>query len=123
MRAARALGRGGATSSESPPNQADAVLFFVAASAYHRDLHGTKHSFPTRRSSDLAPAPGRESCGRRSRSAIARARSWWARAGGRSEEHTSELQSLRTISYAVFCLKKKKKKKYIENNKKKKYYE
>src|SRR5881396_3953937 len=25
----------------------------------------------------------------------------------RSEEHTSELQSLRTISYAVFCLKKK----------------
>src|SRR5881396_348294 len=29
----------------------------------------------------------------------------------RSEEHTSELQSLRTISYAVFCLKKKKKQK------------
>src|SRR5881396_885748 len=28
----------------------------------------------------------------------------------RSEEHTSELQSLRTISYAVFCLKKKKNK-------------
>src|SRR6187397_2235133 len=27
----------------------------------------------------------------------------------RSEEHTSELQSLYTISYAVFCLKKKKK--------------
>src|SRR3546814_7437149 len=30
----------------------------------------------------------------------------------RSEEHTSELQSLMRISYAVFCLKKKKKKKY-----------
>src|SRR3546814_10000343 len=29
------------------------------------------------------------------------------RAGGRSEEHTSELQSLMRISYAVFCLKKK----------------
>src|SRR3546814_2558423 len=29
---------------------------------------------------------------------------------GRSEEHTSELQSLISISYAVFCLKKKKKK-------------
>src|SRR3546814_2718944 len=28
-------------------------------------------------------------------------------AGGRSEEHTSELQSLMRISYAVFCLKKK----------------
>src|SRR3546814_2017595 len=33
----------------------------------------------------------------------------------RSEEHTSELQSLMRISYAVFCLKKKK------NNKKHKY--
>src|SRR3546814_2571593 len=30
----------------------------------------------------------------------------------RSEEHTSELQSLMRISYAVFCLKKKKKKKH-----------
>src|SRR3546814_3160458 len=30
--------------------------------------------------------------------------------GIRSEEHTSELQSLMRISYAVFCLKKKKKK-------------
>ena len=34
----------------------------------------------------------------------------------RSEEHTSELQSRETISYAVFCLKKKKNK----NKKKKK---
>src|SRR3546814_2883643 len=31
-----------------------------------------------------------------------------ARQNGRSEEHTSELQSLMRISYAVFCLKKKK---------------
>src|SRR3546814_18776415 len=31
--------------------------------------------------------------------------------GSRSEEHTSELQSLMRISYAVFCLKKKNKKK------------
>src|SRR3546814_4512986 len=31
----------------------------------------------------------------------------------RSEEHTSELQSLMRISYAVFCLKKKKKKKTV----------
>src|SRR3546814_3461331 len=29
------------------------------------------------------------------------------RIGSRSEEHTSELQSLMRISYAVFCLKKK----------------
>src|SRR3546814_3183543 len=35
---------------------------------------------------------------------------------GRSEEHTSELQSLMRISYAVFCLKKK-----TTNNHKRKY--
>src|SRR3546814_4572369 len=32
----------------------------------------------------------------------------WSRFSARSEEHTSELQSLMRISYAVFCLKKKK---------------
>src|SRR3546814_939355 len=32
-----------------------------------------------------------------------------ARSGARSDEHTSELQSLMRISYAVFCLKKKQK--------------
>src|SRR3546814_3867422 len=37
-----------------------------------------------------------------------------ARLRRRSEEHTSELQSLMRISYAVFCLKKKK----IKNNNK-----
>src|SRR3546814_7442592 len=34
----------------------------------------------------------------------------------RSEEHTSELQSLMRISYAVFCLKKKKKTTIIHDN-------
>src|SRR3546814_3336774 len=37
----------------------------------------------------------------------------------RSEEHTSELQSLMRISYAVFCLKKKKK---TQNRQYEKYY-
>src|SRR3546814_7814228 len=49
-------------------------------------------------------------------------RKWWSSGAGdprcklailmgkRSEEHTSELQSLMRISYAVFCLKKKNKK-------------
>src|SRR3546814_3619395 len=32
----------------------------------------------------------------------------WHMTGARSEEHTSELQSLMRISYAGFCLKKKK---------------
>src|SRR3546814_4177456 len=34
----------------------------------------------------------------------------------RSEEHTSELQSLMRISYAVFCLKKKHTQKQIQEN-------
>src|SRR3546814_4018962 len=43
------------------------------------------------------------------------------RAGGvaalpRSEEHTSELQSLMRISYAVFCLKKKNRQTYYKYN-------
>src|SRR3546814_1782486 len=45
------------------------------------------------------------------RSSLRRARQERGGAGkgdGRSEEHTSELQSLMRISYAVFCLKKKK---------------
>src|SRR3546814_7903119 len=40
--------------------------------------------------------------------ASAASTSFFSRAGSRSEEHTSELQSLMRISYAVFCLKKKK---------------
>src|SRR3546814_8486984 len=38
-----------------------------------------------------------------------------ARSVNRSEEHTSELQSLMRISYAVFCLKKKKKRYNLSN--------
>src|SRR3546814_14893942 len=44
------------------------------------------------------------------------ARRWFPRiyfASPRSEEHTSELQSLMRISYAVFCLKKKTQEKYM----------
>src|SRR3546814_3679415 len=53
-------------------------------------------------------APGREA-GRPMLCAGAPAHGWrWAAV--RSEEHTSELQSLMRISYAVFCLKKKKQK-------------
>src|SRR3546814_4021755 len=53
---------------------------------------------------DIDP-PCREAMGRWQREALTE--------GLRSEEHTSELQSLMRISYAVFCLKKKKK---IHNN-------
>src|SRR3546814_4987237 len=51
-------------------------------------------------------------------------RQWGSRAPGhperghtaRSEEHTSELQSLMRISYAVFCLKKKKQSTHNSNH-------
>src|SRR3546814_6205488 len=78
----------------------------------------TDHSFPTRRSSDLAYDQWRhyhESLQETEKSTLSTARllaEYTARtfnAAERSEEHTSELQSLMRISYAVFCLKKKKK--------------
>src|SRR3546814_1207577 len=55
----------------------------------------------------LSPITGKES-GRQGRWPIQG--SWFVTDAnsGRSEEHTSELQSLMRISYAVFCLKKKK---------------
>src|SRR3546814_4996524 len=46
-----------------------------------------------------------------------RYRRWCPRGAERSEEHTSELQSLMRISYAVFCLKKKIKTNYIKQYK------
>src|SRR3546814_9148348 len=75
----------------------------------------TDTSFPTRRSSDLARllpphrivevepahAGGAGQCRR------ARCARQQPRHADRSEEHTSELQSLMRISYAVFCLKNK----------------
>src|SRR3546814_7546285 len=89
------------------------------------------HSFPTRRSSDLGTPARRthhvraaavdgvagdafaDPAGRRAGVAALGDGGAGAAGGadraGRSEEHTSELQSLMRISYAVFCLKKNKK--------------
>src|SRR3546814_9770711 len=61
-----------------------------------------------------APAPGRPVADAGHRHVLSSAHPVRAPAiravapAGRSEEHTSELQSLMRISYAVFCLKKKK---------------
>src|SRR3546814_9578001 len=89
----------------------DAVcLFFFECYGDHRDLHVLTHSFPTRRSSDLYPDRSGGLGGVRFGLALLDlldAGDRAGRAGGRSEEHTSELQSLMRISYAVFCLKKK----------------
>src|SRR3546814_6153366 len=98
--------------------------FFFKCTVDHPYLHVLTHSFPTRRSSDLTPLadPGlwrtrttpAASHQRPSRDCIASAQvtipwrdSSSRRNDTRSEEHTSELQSLMRISYAVFCLKKK----------------
>src|SRR3546814_6305583 len=58
-------------------------------------------------SHDQPGKPGRTLCRVRDCLANHLLRGWVGR-GTRSEEHTSELQSLMRISYAVFCLKKKK---------------
>src|SRR3546814_2300349 len=59
----------------------------------------------------------RSPCGyRRSGSSDQRRRVQRASVRHRSEEHTSELQSLMRISYAVFCLKKTKKTNIREHN-------
>src|SRR3546814_4987168 len=99
------------------------LLFFFSVFGDHRALHVLTHSFPTRRSSDLAAGRRwrhllhrqlcRRVCGRcRVRQIAVEIRSAdvegaSSQDGLRSEEHTSELQSLMRISYAVFCLKKK----------------
>src|SRR3546814_4223475 len=58
---------------------------------------------------DRRGAQGHLAVHRRARTVVADAIRFRTRRGGRSEEHTSELQSLMRISYAVVCLKKKKK--------------
>src|SRR3546814_5927349 len=63
-----------------------------------RSARTTRYDARTQRRADRHDADR----GRGSRDADAQA------PGDRSEEHTSELQSLMRISYAVFCLKKKK---------------
>src|SRR3546814_2904892 len=74
-----------------------------AAGAFERLDHGRgrraarNREFRDRRALSLRPADGRGRVESRDRRGAA----------PRSEEHTSELQSLMRISYAVFCLKKK----------------
>src|SRR5881628_349329 len=78
-------------------------VFFYQSDRDHRDLHVSHHSFPTRRSSDLvfprmSSPKTRGSFLRRSLAGSLD----FGRNIPRSEEHTSELQSLTDISYAVF---------------------
>src|SRR3546814_9897346 len=94
-------------------------MFFYINGA-HRNLHVPTPSFPTRRSSELAAGAqdggglgggelGHVCFHSFSGTPIApNGPRFSSHAQARSEEHTSELQSLMRISYAVFCLKKKK---------------
>src|SRR3546814_1630297 len=69
----------------------------------------------SRRWGHAAPPVAAADCRRRVvRRRVVRRRPFQRR-GSRSEEHTSELQSLMRISYAVFCLKKKNSKDRGEN--------
>src|SRR3546814_2929871 len=79
----------------------------------------TRAAAAHRRGTAAGAAPRRRRAGHRATAldragSRARRRAAWLAAGAargrtaRSEEHTSELQSLMRISYAVFCLKKKK---------------
>src|SRR3546814_9240980 len=86
----------------------------VLARAGNRTGH---HGPPVRRIAELddVAADGEpEGVRRAGRQARSHGIEWRLMQDFRSEEHTSELQSLMRISYAVFCLKKKKKQnKYI----------
>src|SRR3546814_5335197 len=75
---------------------------------------------------DRCPGPGRRRhmvhCAGLRQRLVSAGRHWLGTLSRRprSEEHTSELQSLMRISYAVFCLKKKKAK-YTKHNFKQNY--
>src|SRR3546814_6409527 len=76
---------------------------FLSCLGSERAQDALGHAFEVGRAGDVA-RPCRWACQR----PIHRLPHRGGRLDGRSEEHTSELQSLIRISYAVFCLKKKK---------------
>src|SRR3546814_3570308 len=87
-----------------------------------RTLRRARRTHPPAGRREPQPAPAARTAGRRTLAVAGEERAGtFARRGddrpaqvigaahvSRSEEHTSELQSLMRISYAVFCLKKKK---------------
>src|SRR3546814_6736818 len=81
-----------------PPRSTRTDTLFPYTTLF-RSLSTTASRVSTATSSSSGSTPAR---------ARARARLTSLQAATRSEEHTSELQSLMRISYAVFCLKKKK---------------
>src|SRR6187551_4071417 len=82
------------------------ILFFFFNDTATTEIYTTHNTLSLH---DALPI-SRRHCGHKGRRADDQ-----HRAGVRSEEHTSELQSLCVISYAVFCLKKKKTKRHSNN--------
>src|SRR3546814_9748730 len=68
----------------------------VAAQGANPDIHNHDRDLPGKQPGKRGPVRRKPGAG------------WSANQRPRSEEHTSELQSLMSISYAVFCLKQKK---------------
>src|SRR3546814_4315837 len=92
-------GRGAGLSLRHRRSQGAAVRLFAALDLFEIEFHGRRAPEDRYRHLDLGLVEIEFLDG----AVEARERAF------RSEEHTSELQSLMRISYAVFCLKKKKK--------------
>src|SRR3546814_2726409 len=95
-------------------------LYYVFKDTATTEIYTYCHTLSLHDALPISTVRSTSSSGRRSSPSSAAPRRWWtsttagasaACAGtccaSRSEEHTSELQSLMRISYAVFCLKKK----------------
>src|SRR3546814_2879761 len=82
-----------------PPRSTRTDTLFPYTTLFRSGLHGDH----------AAPVPAGDGAAERGRARGdgRHAHGRGAQAAGRSEEHTSELQSLMRISYAVFCFKKK----------------
>src|SRR3546814_5088125 len=101
-----------------PPISTRTATLFPYPTLFRSPPRRVSHRDPRhlRRRTDarVAPARRRVACGaagaapRRARACGDGSGGGKSRGGGRSEEHTSELQSLMRISYAVFSLTKKK---------------
>src|SRR3546814_1253615 len=85
------------------------TTLFRSADAHPSRLLGRRAGEPDARRRDRARLPGAPA------PRTARSRRAVGHLAARSEEHTSELQSLMRISYAVFCLKKKKNKRQLKH--------
>src|SRR3546814_1574519 len=93
-----------------PPRSTRTDTLFPYTTLFRSHLGDQQHLVGLAQDFEAPLRPGRRKVGQHDREAAARHLDETAdevRREARSEEHTSELQSLMRISYAVFCLKKK----------------